>query len=600
LTEVVLQRQLQEVQTFLLSTCILERLTASLCDAVLQQTGSQQMLQRLERANLFVVSLDSRRQWYRYHALFAEALCHQLEQTQKDLVPILHHRASLWYAEHDQMTEAILHALRAHEWQWAVDLIEQKLLPLMSLSWGANKHVLVTIKQWLEQLPVDVIHSRPQLCLASALLLLQIAPYPMLEGWLDVAEATLTAVLNTQTDEDGSSSMIIQENLLGAVIGLRAVLRTYQGDGQAALEFFQRALTLLSPENLVAHAQIVSGQVLAFYASSVNDAVTAIETGLRSISLAQATGQIGLIIVVVGSTAIHMIGAGRLHEAYRLAQQAIELGKQSGELMLPEVGLSAALQALVLCEWNKLDKAFALVEEAISLSQQGESLASLTYIAHGYATLLHIALSRRDLEVARTAFQEFERIGIQINQPLYHTVSSHFTTIDQVRLWLACGELDRATRWAEALDLGEWHSNPHVHEREEVACARIFLAKQQPTLALERLEPVLQRASTGQRWGHVIEIHLLQALAYQICQQETQALAALSEAVRLAEPEGYIRSFVDEGAPMETLLSRLRELQCQHGPTPYLDTLLAVFPQQSKAHKRQPKRARARNKIPPL
>jgi len=116
LTEEVLRRQPQEVQTFLLSTCILERLSASLCDAVMQQQGSQEMLQRLELANLFLVSLDSRRQWYRYHALFAEALRYQLEQMQGDLILTLHHRASLWYAQHDQMTEAILHAFSARQW----------------------------------------------------------------------------------------------------------------------------------------------------------------------------------------------------------------------------------------------------------------------------------------------------------------------------------------------------------------------------------------------------------------------------------------------------------------------------------------------------
>ncbi|HEX3643902.1 MAG TPA: AAA family ATPase, partial [Ktedonobacteraceae bacterium] len=118
LIEEVLRRQPQEVQTFLLCTSILERLTASLCDAVMQQHGSQQMLHQLEQANLFVVSLDSKRQWYRYHALFAQALCYQLEQTQPDLLPSLHHRASLWYAQHDQPTQAILHALHAKEWPW--------------------------------------------------------------------------------------------------------------------------------------------------------------------------------------------------------------------------------------------------------------------------------------------------------------------------------------------------------------------------------------------------------------------------------------------------------------------------------------------------
>src|SRR5262249_24319549 len=122
LTEEVLGRQPQEVQRFLLCTCILEQLTASLCNGVMGQTDSQQMLQRLEQANLFVVSLDSKRECYRYHALFAQALCYRLEQTHADLLPSLHQRASLWYAQHGQTTQAILHAFDAREWAWAADL----------------------------------------------------------------------------------------------------------------------------------------------------------------------------------------------------------------------------------------------------------------------------------------------------------------------------------------------------------------------------------------------------------------------------------------------------------------------------------------------
>jgi len=162
-------------------------------------------------------------------------------------------------------------------------------------------------------------------------------------------------------------------------------------------------------------------------------------------------------------------------------------------------------------------------------------------------------------------------------------VCSLFTTVDQARLWLAGGELDRAASWAGELDLAERSGSPFAREREEVARVRILLAKTQPAETLQRLESVLQRATTGKRWGHVIEIRLLQALAYQILQEETQALDSLSEAVRLGEPEGYIRSFVDEGAPMEALLYRLRKRDRKHGPTPYLDTLLAAFQQENMA-----------------
>src|SRR5258708_4220185 len=184
LTEVVLRRQPQEVQTFLLFTSILERLSASLCDAVMQQSGSQQMLQRLEQANLFVISLDRKRQWYRYHALFAEALRYQLEQTYADLILTLHHRASIWYAEHDQTTQAILHALHAKEWDWAADLLDQKEVQLSTFVWGVRGYELVLLQEWLELLPADILNARPPLFLVLAQLLWTIHPNIRLEGWL--------------------------------------------------------------------------------------------------------------------------------------------------------------------------------------------------------------------------------------------------------------------------------------------------------------------------------------------------------------------------------------------------------------------------------
>ena len=202
----------------------------SLCDAVIQQAGSQQMLQRLEQANLFVVSLDSKRQWYRYHALFAEALRYQLEQMYADLVPTLHHRASLWYAQHGQPTQAILHALCAKEWQWAADLIEQKSQQLMAYTWGVSEHQLVTFQHWLEQLPIEIIESRPRLCLACAHLLWTVAPYSLLDAWLHAANRRLTALLTAQTSEVISTTVLApharqeQENILGEVIAWRAFL----------------------------------------------------------------------------------------------------------------------------------------------------------------------------------------------------------------------------------------------------------------------------------------------------------------------------------------------------------------------------------------
>jgi LuxR family maltose regulon positive regulatory protein len=591
LTQEVLRQQPQDIQTFLLSTCIVERLTASLCDALTEQGNSQQMLQRLERANLFLTPLDNQRQWYRYHDLFAETLCYQLERTHAHLVPILHARASRWYAQHHQTIAAILHAFKAHDWQWAADLIEQAYPPLVSFAWGANRYTLVQFRQWVEQLPAEILACRPHLCLACVHLLWTITPHPLLFTWLDLAEATLRASLSAEVPQGNLPPQEQQEqkDQLGKVLTLRAFLQSFQEDGQAAFALYEQALTLLSVDNDAFKSIVSIGKLFCYSYSSANDAVAAIKNGYQAVLLAQEAKQPVVAFSMTSTTAIHLIGAGRLHEAEQLLQQATLWEIPSGDPQLPWIGWVTLCQAEILRERNQLARARVLAREAVSLCEQAASLASLLYLYWGYAVLIRICLSCRDLDDAWTALQQVEQIGQSMNRQISLHLHSCFTTIDQVRLWLACGELDRATLWAEQLDFMEQHLTSFARERQEVARVRILLAQKQPTAALQRLELALQRATTGQRWGHVIEIRLLQALAHQKLNEEPQALTALSEAVRLGEPEGYIRSFVDEGAPMAELLSGLREQQCQTRSTPYLDTLLAVFAQESKRTRRSSK-----------
>jgi LuxR family maltose regulon positive regulatory protein len=351
----------------------------------------------------------------------------------------------------------------------------------------------------------------------------------------------------------------------------------------------QRAFSLLSEENALARAHLTFPQVMAYYAFA-NDAEATIDSGLQGGKLAREAGYTSLAIGAMGTTAYFMIAAGRLGEAHQLIQQSIHLGTQPGGFILPDVGWPMIWQAEILRERNQLDTAYALVEEAISLCQQTGSFVWSLYLVCAYATLAHICLSRGELDTARFALQQVERVGQNMNQPTYLYFRSLHAIVDQARLWLACGELDHATQWVQERDLVVRHSTPFTREREEVACVRILFATSQPATALQRLEPVLERATIGQRWNHVIEVRLLQALAYQKCGEETQALSVLSEAVRLAEPEGYICCFIDEGAPMAALLSRLQEQRREAGPTPYLDTVLAAFPRHSKTRKRQPKR----------
>jgi LuxR family maltose regulon positive regulatory protein len=429
-------------------------------------------------------------------------------------------------------------------------------------------------------------------------MLMMITPQSVLEAWINAVEAILTNTLTRPTQREASPPLSIpeeqreQKNMLGEALAYRAILQSLGKDGETVLPLCQRAQALLKADHIGAHAHLAIARMFASYASSINDAEVAINIGLQAVSYQQAAGNPDQVVGILGVIAMHMMGTGRLHEVHRLTQQAILQGNRPGAFVPPRIGWPTVLQAEVLREWSDLDTALSLAEEGIKLCQQLEWTLSPLFLYHGYAMLLRILLSRRDLDAAYSVFQQFEQIERRLNPSFSLYFRSFLTIGDQVRLWLACGELACATRWAQELDIRERCGTPFTREREEVACSRVLFAQSRPDLALQRLEPVLERATAGKRWGHVIEIQLLQALAHYMLQKEKLALDALSEAVKLAEPEGYIRSFVDEGALMAVLLSRLREQHRKDGPTPYLDGVLAAFP--SKAQKRQQKQERSR------
>ena len=583
LTEEVLQQQPPKIQRFLLATSILTQLNVSLCDALIEETDSQQIFQHLKQSNLFIVALDTKQQWYRYHPLFTEALFHQLQQTQPEMVPLLHSRASYWYAQHDQITEAIFHALQAKDWSWAADLIERQNLALNTLTWGIRKQKVLLLRDWLEQLPSELLHSRPRLCLAYTWMFFFITPQPVLATRLRLTEQFLTKLLTQHRQELSSVPSTPEtprdlENLLAETITFQALIRSYDEEGETALDLCQQAQTKLQANNSSPlHSHLAASKIFATYSSSINNAEKAIQIGLQAALSRQTEGNIAQAISLIGETALHMIGTGQLQQIQRLTQQAIFLGTQPETSIQPVVGWPMLWQAEVLREQNQLEAAHVLTEEAIRRCEQVESPLSLIFSTMGYAMLLHVSLSRGALDEAYTALQEFEHLGRSMNQAFYLYLRSHFTTIDQIKLWLAYGELDRATQWLEQMDRRAPYGTLFAREREEVACGRVLLAQKHPTLALQRLFPVYQRAVQGGRWGHVLEIQLLQALAYQMCLEKTQAIDTLWNAVCLAKPEGYIRSFVNEGAPMKLLLTQLSKRKHKQESMAYVEKLLSAF-----------------------
>lgn len=576
LTEEVLQQQSSEIQTFLLRTSILAQLTSSLCDTVMGQAGSQQILETLERTNVFLVPLDGERRWYRYHALFAEALRARLEQgEERQMLYDLHQRACDWYARHNYVSEAVEHALQAQVWPRAADLIELATQTLPLATRGSP-----SVLHWLRQLPAAVVGQRPRLCLFYARSLFLSAHFHEALAWLDTAEVALTDAGTAHfTQQEGIAGTMSRSDLsqherkafLGKLLSYRAVVVGHYGESQAARSLSQQALSSITDEDVYERASIASAQALATLAEG--EASTAVHYALEMSTLMQAADNVGAAVsfLCIAASLLHL--QGQVRAAWQMYQDAIALGMGPENVPFTAVGLAYAYQADLLREWNRLDEALDFALQGIHLAEQGDY--NRVYLGRGYQALVRIYLSRGELDAASATLQEMLQLPLLTRNPYQQAC---LASVEQIRLWIAGGEGERAIHWAMRLDHRQRSRALLAYEREEVALVRVCLLQEQPAEASTRLGRVLEQATAQQRWGQVIEARLLQALAYQMNQQEHAALSALAEVVRLAEPEGYIRSFVDEGAPMEALLSTLRARQRRQGPTPYLDTLLAAFP----------------------
>ena len=570
LVQEVLQQQPERVQSFLLRTSILGRLSASLCDAVLQQQGSSVHLEELVHSNLFLTPLDEQRHWYVYHPLFAEALRYHLKQIAPADIPDLHLRASRWYAAQHAVSEAILHALQAQVWPWAIELLEH--IPSQSI-WSQLKYTVLPSS--IERLPPEIVRSRPRLCLAEAQALFWTAPADVVKEWLQDAKSAWAALHAQEECAKAVEQASVPEApacLLGEIAALQAVTTGYfDGDPGATHVFCQEALALLGKQQGGAGVQVAFAQALAEV--SLGHFSRAIEKMLAGSELAQAEKDTATAYVLLTRAGWDITMGGRLHRAWEFTQHTIQLVQRSDGSLPALVCWPYARQADILREWNRLEEARDLVEQAIQLSEQTETLSLFPL---GYTILLRLSLSQGALQAAAAAYEQMERAWRKMPSSYQFAL---YSCVDQVRFWLASGEMERARRWVKECEREEPLASPLAQERQKVAQTRMHLADSQPDKALSLLEPLIDRGKSADRWDHVLEMWVLQALAYRMGHQEQEALNILAQAVHFAAPEGYIRRFVDEGAPMFDLLTKLQQHEAQQGPTPYLDTLLSTFDQ---------------------
>ena len=552
LIEEVLQRQPEAVRSFLLQTSILERLNGSLCDAVTGQEEGRMRLETLQRGNFFLIPLDDKRHWYRYHHLFADVLHMHLMTEQPEQVSVLHRRASEWYEESGSPADAIRHALAGGDFERSADLIE-RAQPAM----GQTRQEAALLG-WLRALPDELFWNRPVLSVHYAGTLLQNGQFEGVERRLQDAERWLV-------EDIGERPVFVDEEafrrLPGFVAMYHAAIALARGDVASTMKHARQVLAVAREGDDFLRGAASSLLGLAFWTSGD------LETALQMYSDGMAHLQrIGFISDVIGGSvtlADIRITQGRLREAMSVFERGLQLATtQSGHAVRGAADMHVGMSQIYR-ERNELDTA----TQHLLKSQELGDLNELPKNPYRWrVAMARIREAQGDLDGALDLLDEAEPLYLSDFSPNVRPVQGL-----KARVWVAQGRLNRALDWARAQGLSAEDNVSYLREFEHITFARILLAQYKSDhtdssihKAIWLLERLRKAAEEGGRMGSVIEILVGQAIAYQLQDDIPAALAALERALRLAEPEGYVRMFVDEGAHMARLL---REA-ARHGMLP--------------------------------
>ncbi len=570
LAEEVLQRQPGHVLNFLLQTAILDRLSGLLCDAVTGRDDGRAMLEALERGNLFVIPLDDKRQWYRYHHLFAEVLQMRLMEEQPLQISSLHQRASLWYEQNGMSSDAIHHALAAQDFERAAGLIE--------LAWSAMDVNMqsATWLGWAKALPNELILTRPVLSVGYAWALLDNGDMESCEARLQDAEWWLgkSGHREEKLGIPSNEMVVVDEELFQSLPATIATARAYRAlalsDIPGAVKHAQQALSLTLGQDDIRRIQATALLGIAQYA---NGDLEAADRSLADfLAYVQKVDSISTVIGITFVLADIKSARGRLHEAASAYQRTLQLAASQSEPMpAGAADLYRGLSALY-CEWGKLETA---AQHLLAGKNLGEE-APLTGWSHRLCIAeAQIREAQGELDGALDMLNEAERRYIRSPLPDVHPIGALKT-----RVWIRQGKLSEALEWVREQGLSVDDDVNYLHEFEHIMLARVLIALykcgQADNIleATELLERLLQAAEEHGRIGSVIEILILQALAYEAQNDISLALISLERALNLAEPEGYVRLFVDEGPPIAALL---REAAIRGIAPNYVSQLRAAF-----------------------
>ncbi|UCF60631.1 MAG: hypothetical protein JSV37_12830 [Anaerolineaceae bacterium] len=557
LLDEVLRRQTPQIQAYLLYTSILFRLCAPLCDAVMEVTGesfppSQSILKDLERANLFIVPLDAKREWYRYHRLFGDLLQARLQRKDPRRIPALHRQASEWFEDHSLLDEAVQHALLSYDHAYVADLIERASEETFMRS------ETMTFLRWVQRLPEEEIQKRPKLGIYRAWALL----------WHGAPLSSVEAQLQKDPEESGPP---------GSSLTLQAFIALSQGQMEHGLELIKQALKML-PED-----EIYLRDFATFCAAATQISLGDLEGGMQLLEQtsqkSQRSGNRAATVMILCELAEMRLRQLQVKEAEKLFQQALSIATDQDGNLLPIAGGPLIGLGDVALEHYNLDSAESLLQEGIQHAERWSLISTLT--GHLSMAMLHYArgdtLALEDsletlYELAqRFDASEFDDMIVELFEAGLNVRQGNF---EAVQAWIARRDLEGAPERIPSL-YKENQVLGRIYKYELPVLARLDIAKKRYEQAFKVLDELSSQAERVNRPFLQLEAEILKARAFHAVGDSVSSLTALRRALEIAAPVGAARVFITEGEEFIQLLQTARSELDSPDLIEFMDHLLA-------------------------
>jgi LuxR family maltose regulon positive regulatory protein len=582
LIEEVLNSQPEEIREFLQRTSILDQLSPSLCEAVTGQKTSRKYLHYLENNNLFLVSLDEERTWYRYHALFAELLKNQLSQAEPERVDDLHKLAADWYQKNGFVRRAIEHAFQVSSGSKVSKLIEQYALPMI------YRGEVSTVLGWFERLPESLMQSSPMMCVGKAWALVLTMRQTRREEVVEQALQAADDALNRITADEALRTLVaghiasIQAYLIRSTTlaskKSEKLIETSQ-KAQQLLPEYERAIRSVNALNIG-----YGHEALAELPAAESAFKQAFEDGVAGGNFYAAIyGPINLIVIAVMKA--------QLNNALQLCETSIDrFNRLLAGKSFPPIGGLYILKGGILLDENRLAEAEQTLTQGLSLARwTGEGEAHM----RGYSALARLRSIQGDwvgmlesikfLEETRPEDAIYAHIYAQA---LRHRLSTHDpvankNSLDEAQLWVT----QTAIRFNNLPDITGFDPVSEAYFEAYLSAAHVLArvaARNPQAYSLLEVHDYLARqerfAETNELYGWLIEIWIVRALMYYVDEKAEDASHMIQKALSASAPHGYFRIFLDEGDLMRPLLESIEPHLKGNDLSSYVRRLLEAMP----------------------